>query len=69
MIHTLFKENDYDWSISVSQNESSPQIIIKETTFDGGINEQFIELTPKELSDFIGILLHVQAKIKRDNGK
>ena len=60
MIHTLFSNYNED-SISVKTKNNITNI---KTVQDNRSLE--IELEPKELSDFIGILLHVQAKIKRD---
>lgn len=49
-IEKMYENEDIGCSISVQKNET----------------EQVINLTKKELSEFIGLMLHVQSSIKRE---
>ena len=69
MIHVLYKGGDTNNCISVKPNENLSTIEIQDSLSHNEFYSTRIELTPKELSDFIGILLHVQAKIKRNGRK
>ena len=63
MIHTLFENKEMETALNVSSKNNITTIAIKNYLHNKGLE---INLQQKELSDFIGILLHVQAKIKRD---
>ena len=67
MIHTIISQTT-ETKIEIVQDDVNQFVtLFIESTKDGTRKMAFLE--PKQLNDFIGTLLHVQSKMRRNNGR